>query len=230
MSNPITSIPSEPAGNSKETAWFRQLLRCIRERTLKVGPGLRLSYKADGALIELVPQVVQAAGESGTLQFRGEWSSKQGYSKGDIVIYGSNNIRGPGPDPPFNAQDILHDGHKAGTYIALQDIPAPDPLESNPPPGEPDTSGQWETFARGAWHYLTVRPLDPTKLDGVTIDGRGDYVAIVIKGGDGAPTCTIDSGGSTVPLKRNAQWVEIDVCDNGVPKKMQVLGTAPYIP
>lgn len=51
--NPITQIPSEPAGNAKETAWFRQLLRCIRERTIKVGPGLRLSYKTDGALIEL---------------------------------------------------------------------------------------------------------------------------------------------------------------------------------
>lgn len=53
MSNPITQIPSEPAGNAKETAWFRQLLRCIRERTAKVGPGLRVSYKADGTLIEL---------------------------------------------------------------------------------------------------------------------------------------------------------------------------------
>lgn len=51
--NPITQIPSEPAGNAKETSWFRQLLRCIRERTIKVGPGLRMSYKADGTLIEL---------------------------------------------------------------------------------------------------------------------------------------------------------------------------------
>lgn len=51
--NPITQIPSEPAGNAKETSWFRQLLRCIRERTVKAGPGLRLSYKPDGTLIEL---------------------------------------------------------------------------------------------------------------------------------------------------------------------------------
>lgn len=65
MSNPITQIPSEPAGNAKETAWFRQLLRCIRERTVKVGPGLRVSYKSDGSLIELVGIQRQQTVEAG---------------------------------------------------------------------------------------------------------------------------------------------------------------------
>ena len=27
---------------------------------------------------------------------------------------------------------------------------------------------------------------------------------------------------------RDARWIEIDVCDNGNPKKMMVLGTNPY--
>ncbi len=222
--NPITQLPPEPSGDAKETQWFRQLTRCLRERTVKVGPGLRVSYRSDGTLIELPPQrAVEQAGESGTLQFRGEWSSQQGYTEGDIVIYGSSNARGPGPDPPTTTFDILRNGHKAGTYIALQDIPAPDPLESNPAPGEPDATGQWETFARGAWHYLTVKPTDPTKDFGVEMDGRG---SMFIKGGISNFTATLDSD----QLRANASWVEIDVCDNGVPKKMQVLGTPPYIP
>ena len=64
VSNPITQIPSEPAGNAKETAWFRQLLRCLRERTVKTGPGLRHSYKSDGTLIELIPVIVRSGGSA----------------------------------------------------------------------------------------------------------------------------------------------------------------------
>ena len=60
---PPTQIPSEPSGSAKEVTWFRQLLRCIRERTVKVGPGLRVSYKTDGALIEM--KGVEGGGASG---------------------------------------------------------------------------------------------------------------------------------------------------------------------
>lgn len=72
VSNPITQIPSEPAGNAKETAWFRQLLRCIRERTVKVGPGLRKSHNTDGTLIELIPvrQEVSVSESSAIQQYK----------------------------------------------------------------------------------------------------------------------------------------------------------------
>lgn len=48
-----TPLPPEPSGNSKETTWFRQLLKAIRERSVKVGPGLRASYNVNETLIEL---------------------------------------------------------------------------------------------------------------------------------------------------------------------------------
>ena len=54
--SPITQLPAEPAGNAKETAWFRQVLRVLRELRVKTGPGLRYSYKTDCTLIELLPQ------------------------------------------------------------------------------------------------------------------------------------------------------------------------------
>jgi len=62
--NPLTQIPSEPSGTTKEVTWFRQVLRCLRERTVKVGPGLRLSYKIDGTLIELASQAAAAGASS----------------------------------------------------------------------------------------------------------------------------------------------------------------------
>jgi len=51
---PPTRLPAEPSGNAKEVGWFRTVLKNIRERTLKVGPGLRASYKVDGTYLELV--------------------------------------------------------------------------------------------------------------------------------------------------------------------------------
>lgn len=59
-----TKLPPEASGNSKETNWFRQLMKCIRERSLAVGPGLRISYKTDGTLIEIVGKETTAAVES----------------------------------------------------------------------------------------------------------------------------------------------------------------------
>lgn len=51
--NPPTSLAPEPGGQGKEVGWFRQIVKNLRERTVRVGPGLRVSYKSDGTLIEL---------------------------------------------------------------------------------------------------------------------------------------------------------------------------------
>lgn len=72
MNHP-TSLPPEPSGNSKETTWFRQLLKNIRERSIKVGPGLRASYKLNETLIELAKKEASSGTEevtSGVQRFR----------------------------------------------------------------------------------------------------------------------------------------------------------------
>lgn len=228
MITPGDRIGRELSPSTSLEQRLARIERTLARRRILKSPGVLPEEGPDGTKVRVIA-AGGSPGESGTLQFRGEWSDQLGYSQGDIVILGSNNARGPGPPAGIAAIDILRNGHTAGTYIALVDIPAPAPLSSNPSPGEPDTTGKWETFARGAWHFLSVKPTDATKTHGISLDGRGDYVGITVQGTNGR-TVTIDVEHPLRPLRANAQWIEIDVCQDGVAKKMQVLGTAPYIP
>lgn len=63
-----TPLPREPGGDSKETSWFRKLLRCVRERGVKVGPGLRASYTTEHTLIELERERGSSKAEAGVVQ------------------------------------------------------------------------------------------------------------------------------------------------------------------
>jgi hypothetical protein len=65
-----------------------------------------------------------AAGESGTLQFKGEWLATSTYLEGDIVIRGATEALDGG-------EAVMDDGNKGGTYIAEEDIEVGDV-----PPGE----------------------------------------------------------------------------------------------
>ena len=62
-----TELPREPSGNAKEVSWFRILLKCVLQRSIKVGPGLRASYRVDGTLIELEGRAA-SGGAGGTIQ------------------------------------------------------------------------------------------------------------------------------------------------------------------
>ncbi len=60
--NHPTQLAPEPSGQGKEVGWFRQIVKNLRERTVRVGPGLRVSYKTDCTLIELRGATPSAAG------------------------------------------------------------------------------------------------------------------------------------------------------------------------
>lgn len=64
-----TQLPQEPSGTSKETNWFRNLVRAVRERSIEVGPGLRASYGVNRTLIELagIQEILEQA-EASELQ------------------------------------------------------------------------------------------------------------------------------------------------------------------
>ena len=67
--NPPTPLPREPSGNAKEVGWFKAVLKNLRERTVRVGPGLRASYRSDGTVIELVREkVTTETAEPGVVQ------------------------------------------------------------------------------------------------------------------------------------------------------------------
>jgi hypothetical protein len=80
------------------------------------------------------------------------------------------------------------------------------------------------------------RDLDGSNVIGTTLpyeshtgDGEAGYDVIFDPVNSlvltkGSTTVTIDIAGLTA----NATWQEIDICVDGTPKKMKVLGTAPY--
>lgn len=114
---------------------------------MRVGPGLRLTKSESGYLLELASKSDEGPDKTGFLHWRGEYDATESYSKGDVVIRGSNNL----PGHPY--KPILRDGAKAGTYIALRDVPpGHDPIEPNV-----DTEKYWDTLSRDAWDTLALK-------------------------------------------------------------------------
>ena len=52
MANHISSLPTDPTGSNPIVDWCKKIARCIRERSLIAGPGIRLAYTARGTVVE----------------------------------------------------------------------------------------------------------------------------------------------------------------------------------
>ncbi len=63
-----TRIPMAPSGNAREVNWFRNLLQCVLERSIRVGPGLRASHEKGGTLIELSGRMERGAADASPVQ------------------------------------------------------------------------------------------------------------------------------------------------------------------
>ncbi len=171
---PPASLCPIASGNAKETAWFNQIRKNVEQRTVRVGPGLKISYKTDHTLVELAGQASGVV--AGGFDWQGEWKDKD-YSAGAVVIRGSRNVSSSGWN---DDQTILFDGAISGTYIALSDVP-----QGTPAPEEPNSGDFWETVSRYATHIFAVR--DKTiatsgKIVLVTVDKRGTLSVTGVNG------------------------------------------------
>ena len=227
-----TELAREPSGNAKEVSWFRTILKNLRERSVKVGPGLRVSYRVDGTLIELAGREASASAPAAAVQFQGEWKSDVVYVENDIVIRGSDN---PASASWNSSESILLNGRQAGLFIALTTVPV------GTVPTEPPDGVNWETFGRAAYPIHTVKHANPTK--GTTVqaraDGDGASLALTGDGKASAGFTITDSAGQTgvcsadtseIPVGLIVRFRIIDVCENGVAKKMVILASQPYTP
>lgn len=145
----------------------------------------------------------------GGLIWGGEWNGASIYDAGTIVIRSS--------------ESALADGNIAGSYISKIDVPG-----GSPGPNEAGGSTYWETFAQYS--------------SDVFVCSRGDTeIRIDVRASVGLPEIVIESNralhtGARVVISlddlagKYARFIEVDVCDAGVAKKMLVLGTDPYIP
>lgn len=200
-----------------------------------------LQYKAPDVLEKTLNTEAGVSGGSGSggggepgdgWVWKGQWTDTN-YDLGDVVIRETNAE--------------LIDGTVAGTYLALIPI-----TTGTVAPGTPGSSASWALLARGNWDYLKVA--DSIVLDGAgeevaVTDGAGIYTTIqpdrIQQQNSGGTTifswsmvgeqlAIVFSNGGTVNINvggvagRTVTMREIDVCDNGLPRKMLVLGSEVY--
>lgn len=161
---------------------------------VKAESGIVISWDPDSTGETKEVSTPSAGGGGGSISFQGEWDSGTDYSVNDIVIIS-------------DATSLLT-GIKAGTFIAIDDVPA-----GNAPPQLPNvTNAYWDTLAKGAWHEWAMAVETSSSLHHVTVtlDPYND----VYGAGFGAD--------------RTIKFREIVVCDSGVEKKMLVLGSETY--
>lgn len=103
-----TKLAPEPSGTGKEVGWFKQIIRNLRERTIRGGPGIRVSYRTDCTLLEL-EKIQQASGGSGSLIKRCQITS--------VTPTGSNSKN------YLTTREYNSDGYTLSTNVLLVAIP-----------------------------------------------------------------------------------------------------------
>ena len=220
----MTPIPPDPTGHHPIVDFCKRITRCLKERTILAGPGIRLKYETGGTrIVAETPGAIQP-GES--LRWRGEWTAGTppdglgDYKEGDIVIRGSANVsRVAVTDPPQTDEEIaeealsralsdLNNGTVAGTFVALRDLATHT--------AEPSTAGDdWELLGRSAYPRLTIKHTGANRIALVAVPTEGSEpgnVSIDIN----------DCHGKDLAI------MEVEVCRNGVTMYMLVLGCEPY--
>lgn len=152
-------------------------------------------------------------GGGSIISFRGEWNTTDNYEIDDIV---------------YRAAEIDFLNGQAGAFIAKAGN-----VNSEPPsPGLGEAENDdWKLFV--PLQYPHEYWLDPENVDRYTEIDRGKLVVTSEDGGN-VYTVTIDPrvdvqtarglGSPSIELKIR----EVFVCDDGVEKKMLVIGSAPY--
>jgi hypothetical protein len=128
---------------------------------MRGGRGIRVIPAEAGFVIEFYSKTASGlpsgtGSGSGTLNWRGVWSSAETYQNGDIVIR-----------PTAEQMEIL----KAGTFVSKVD----DNLNQEPPALPDVENAYWHTLAKGSWERIYVR--DSTGAAGKTdlVGGRAHF-------------------------------------------------------
>lgn len=206
--------PGQPSPSGSAT-WLNQLIavaNCIA--LARHGTGIRITKSAGGMVIELDDETKKkleeiTPGGGGSISFRGEYNTGTAYLEGDVVIAWSKAHQTAGT---------------AGTFICLADNTG-QPL----PVGEAYDTAYWATLSRGHWDRIEVRDHNTETQGATTINGgrvrlqvgaSGPYVAM----DDTYAGYDADLDGKVFTLRI------VDVCEDGVNKKMGILATEPWVP
>lgn len=204
-------FPKRPVGNDPSTIYHQRIWDVIKALESRIAPGLRTSVTTRGVFQEAV--VANDSG-GGVLEIP-EWDDS-GYSEGDFVRRTAGNS-GTGPFTDAEGRDAAGDGRRLGIWRALESI-----AEGSGDAPSLD-SEVWEFIGGLATEYLTLQK-----------DSTG---AIELNVRDGtAPVLQLTKAGSldeinldlTLTAGKVLQPREVDVCVNGVRKRMLVIASEPY--
>jgi len=216
------NAPDELRDGSRAAGWLNKLLAFVKMTRLVEGVGYRLIQTTRGTALEIQPGK-GGKGSSGVPSWRGEWVKYEvqvpgeplkfrTYTEGDMVIRGGKVVDDP------DALPLITDGKVAGTWIAKTD------LSQGEEPGAPgaaeilNNAFNWELVARFASPEVVARKGNRK----ATIASNATDAAFYLGGGtnNGSVTISLNAAlGKTISLR------ELRVCQNGVFKKMIVLGS-----
>jgi hypothetical protein len=116
----MTPLPKPLASSDPFAVAFNQLIACIKERTVRSSPTVKVRQLQTCVTLDAAAESVP--GEPGDgMRWKGEYNSDLSYEEGDVVV-----VRGGGPG--------------AGSYVANKAVPAGNP------PSYPDLGEYWVSF------------------------------------------------------------------------------------
>lgn len=208
-----TPIPREPSGGSQLVQTVKQLIRCIKERTILPSTNYGIEQHSDGIFLRFKPEKTEGGG-GGKFKFRGMWMVGEQYKENDVVIIRAGQF----------TEGSANYNH--GTFFCVLDhVAAPENQPSEPTFNQGETALDplestgptdiWRTLAQGNWNDFVVSPF-PGELPDTHIPFN--FVHLFpgnVQVGSGTPTAGNTgslSGGAATGSGGGSSWV-IDVGD-----------------
>ena len=225
------NAPDELRDGSRAAGWLNKLLAFVKMTRLVEGVGYRLIQTTRGTALEIQPG--KGGGATGTPSWKGEWqywedadqlgagesARPRAYSEGDMVIRGGEQVLDDAGNP------LLVDGSVCGTWIARR------AMSLGEAPGVPtaeETAANvfdWDLVARFATPtFVTKRGTKritlgatPANVSIYLADSGLSTLASTVQGS--VNISLVDAGGHNVQLR------QLNVCQNGVMRKMIILAS-----
>lgn len=225
------NAPDELRDGSRAAGWLNKLLAFVKMTRIVEGVGYRLIQTTRGTALEIQPG--KGGGATGTPSWKGEWqywedadqlgagesARPRAYSEGDMVIRGGEQVLDDAGNP------LLVDGSVCGTWIARR------AMSLGEAPGVPtaeETAANvfdWDLVARFATPtFVTKRGTKritlgatPANVSIYLADSGLSTLASTVQGS--VNISLVDAGGHNVQLR------QLNVCQNGVMRKMIILAS-----
>lgn len=227
-------LPKTPSGSSSLAQWLQSLTSFVRSSRIIESPDVKPTITSQGTALRIKTRA--GTGATGVPSWKGEWTywelpenlgagesaRPRAYLEGDMVIRGGEQVLDDAGNP------LLVDGSVCGTWIARR------AMSLGEAPGVPtaeETAANvfdWDLVARFATPtFVTKRGTKritlgatPANVSIYLADSGLSTLASTVQGS--VNISLVDAGGHNVQLR------QLNVCQNGVMRKMIILASEIY--